>query len=58
MPTIKSRMSRKHFNEFANYIRAIDDKAQREQTAREYADKLAPTNPRFDRGRFIQACMK
>jgi hypothetical protein len=47
-------MTRQHFCFIASIIASLP--SEREQTARAFADKLAESNGRFDRGRFLAAC--
>lgn len=50
-------MSRKDFNLIASTIAECElTYEQRDSLAREFANKLASTNPNFNRSRFIAAC--
>jgi hypothetical protein len=49
-------MSRKHFQAIANAIRAITNLEERRRTAELLAAVCAASNPRFNRGRFLNAC--
>lgn len=56
-------MTRAHFEFIAATIAAMPDhavtlRAQKESTARTFADSLAKTNPNFDREKFLTACAK
>lgn len=56
-------MTRAHFQFIADTIAAMPDfaptlRAQKESTARSFADALRATNPRFDREKFLAACAK
>ena len=48
-------MTRKHFKLIAETIANLPE-SMRGVVAREFADMLAGTNPRFNRGRFLEAC--
>lgn len=48
-------MQHRHFAIIAGIIAQMEPEA-RARVAREFAAKLAPTNPRFDRKRFLMAC--
>lgn len=55
-------MTRKHFEALAGALREVRaredaDKHTLELVSRALADVLAGTNPRFDRGRFVAACV-
>lgn len=54
-------MTRKDYELIATIIAAMPTFAatlrdQKESTARQFADRLASDNPRFDRDRFLKAC--
>jgi hypothetical protein len=54
-------MTRKDYELIAAIIAAMPRfaaslRTQHESTARQFADKLASDNPRFDRERFLTAC--
>lgn len=49
-------MTRRDFEHIAATVAAVESAADRARMAREWADRLAPTNPRFDRARFLRAC--
>lgn len=56
-------MTRAHFEFIAATIAAMPDRAaslraQKESTARAFADSLPKTNPNFDREKFLAACTK
>lgn len=56
-------MSRQHFQFIADIIAAMPDhaptlRAQKESTARTFADNLRKSNSRFDREKFLEACTK
>lgn len=56
-------MSRQHFQFIAEIIAAMPDhaptlRAQKDSTARTFADALEATNSRFDREKFLAACTK
>lgn len=50
----KSGMEHRHFATIATILRNMS--ASRE-VCETWADELAPTNPRFDRRRFLKACL-
>lgn len=54
-------MTKKDFQLIADIIKAMPDfapslRAQKDACAKAFADKLATTNPLFDRKRFLAAC--
>ena len=56
-------MTRAHFEFIAATIAAMPDhaatlRAQKESAAHTFADALEATNSRFDREKFLAACMK
>lgn len=58
-----ARLEHRHFATIATIIREIDHgliacstDATRKFMAETFADKLARTNPKFDRRRFLRAC--
>lgn len=53
-------MSRQHFQMIADVLANTPrvEAASREVLAEAFADALAATNERFDRKRFLAACMK
>lgn len=54
----KSSMEHRHFATVAAIIHAIEDEGERQRMAEHFADELRSTNPRFDRKRFIAACLE
>jgi hypothetical protein len=51
-------MTRKDFELIAQVLSEVSDLPYRQQIAKNFADKLANTNPRFDRERFLAACIR
>jgi len=51
-------MQHRHFASIATIIRAMPDDLFSRDVAIHFADMLKETNPRFDRARFLAACMK
>lgn len=49
-------VSRKHFQQVADVIKSHPDLAKRQELAKHHADIFATQNPRFDHGRFYDAC--
>lgn len=49
----KAGMEHRHFATIATILRNIGADGA---TCERWADELAPTNPRFDRARFLRAC--
>ena len=51
-------MQRKHFELIAETVRDMPNAntTERRNIAQWFADKLASTNPNFDRARFLRAC--
>ena len=49
-------MSRKHFNDFANEIAAMEDRKAAQQTAEVVATVARRHNGNFDTNRFMTAC--
>ncbi len=49
-------MQHRHFATVAAIIAALPDDMLTRAVADHFADKLAATNPRFDRKRFLAAC--
>jgi hypothetical protein len=49
-------MSRKHYQAIAAALRNIQDRATRQAVIAELLPMLKRDNPRFDCGRFIEAC--
>lgn len=49
-------MTRKHFQAFADAIKAISDTKERATVAEFVANVCADQNPRFNRSRFMAAC--
>lgn len=49
-------MSRKHYQAIAAALRNIPDKATRQAVIAELLPMLKRDNPRFDCGRFLNAC--
>jgi hypothetical protein len=50
-------LQHRHFVLIAETIAALPDTCNRSVVAIAFADKLASTNPRFDRGRFLACAM-
>lgn len=50
-------MTKRHFVKIAGIIRLSSGISDRERVASQFADMLKQENPRFDRERFIAACM-
>ena len=62
LSTRASVMTHQHFRTIAAIIRAMPThaptlRAQRESCASAFADALSLTNPRFNRARFLSACL-
>lgn len=51
-------MQHRHFATIATILREIPDDMFSRAIANHFADRLAETNPRFNRQRFLSACMK
>lgn len=50
-------MQHRHFATIATIIREMPDMSEDNRSLAEYfADRLAGTNPNFDRSRFLRAC--
>ena len=49
-------LQHRHFAFIAQTIRDMPERVNRIPVARAFADKLAQTNPHFDRSRFLAAC--
>jgi len=49
-------MTRKHFIEAAEIIKAISKKKERERTAYRFATMFRKFNKRFDSAKFFRAC--
>jgi hypothetical protein len=49
-------MSRKHYQAIAAALRNIPDRTTRQSVVAELLPVLKRDNPRFDTGRFIEAC--
>lgn len=49
-------MTRRDFELIAGAVLSATRCGHTEHVARELADRLASTNPRFDRQRFLEAC--
>jgi hypothetical protein len=49
-------MSKKDYLAGARMIELIEDRVDRQRTARRFADFFRARNDRFDRGRFYLAC--
>jgi hypothetical protein len=56
LQTVDESVSRKHFIETANTIRAIEDPKERQRFADTHAEIFSKQNPRFDHARFHAAC--
>lgn len=54
--TLEESVSRKHFREVANTVRAIEDPAKRQEFADHHADIFSHANPRFSHDKFHAAC--
>lgn len=48
--------TRKDFQMVADLLKANPDEAKRKELAKDYCDKFAKMNPRFDKSRFMKAC--
>lgn len=55
--TTQPSLEHRHFAFIAQTISAIDDKPTRRRMAQHFADACRHTNPRFDEGRFLRACV-
>lgn len=51
-----ANFTRKHFQATADIVKDINDVQEREVVAKRFAKLFAEQNPRFDRGRFLNAC--
>lgn len=51
-------MQHRHFATIATIIRAMPDDLFSRGVANHFAEMLKETNPRFDRARFLKACLK
>lgn len=49
-------MTRKHFIQMANIIKANQDLSVRKQSAEDFARMAKQANPRFDKEKFLKAC--
>jgi hypothetical protein len=54
-------LKRRHFEFIAELVRALPadtllSPSQRAQVARAFCNRLALTNPKFDKARFLRAC--
>jgi len=52
-----SDMQHRHFTTIATIIRNFGYPQERQRIAEEFARELRHTNPRFDRDRFLAACL-
>ena len=52
-----STMEHRHFSTVAAIIRNFGYPQERERIAQHFANELRATNPRFDRDRFVRACL-
>lgn len=55
--TGKATMEHRHFATIAAIIGTFDPE-DREHVANRFANELASTNPKFDRARFLRACLE
>ena len=56
IPQLSEMVTRKHFQDVANTVRAIEDPSKRQEFANHHASIFASQNPRFDHARFHAAC--
>jgi hypothetical protein len=54
--TVEESITRKHFREVANAVRAIEHTGVRQELADHHAEIFAKQNPRFDHSKFRAAC--
>jgi hypothetical protein len=50
------KYTRRHFKDVAETLKAITPKSKRMAQAKIWIAKFAGDNPRFDEGRFLDAC--
>lgn len=55
--TGKADMQHRHFATIATIIRSFPVDEERAHIAAHFADELSDTNPKFDRKRFLAACV-